>query len=69
MTVCLDTLELTPEELEATKEAVRKMAYFRWLEAGQPANSGVDYWAQAERDWIERYYVPHRVRCQSTSTG
>lgn len=60
MNVQLDTLELTPEELDASREAVRKMAYFRWLEAGMPTDSGLDYWAQAERDWIERYYVPHR---------
>jgi len=60
MKVRLETLELTPEELEASREAVRKMAYFRWLEAGEPTDGGLDHWAQAERDWIERYYVPRR---------
>jgi hypothetical protein len=36
------------------------MAYFRWLESGEPTDGGLDHWAQAERDWIERYYVPRR---------
>lgn len=67
MKVCLDTLELTPEELAASKEAVRKMAYFRWLEAGSPPDAGLEYWSQAERDWIERHYVPRRDLTGSTS--
>jgi hypothetical protein len=36
MTVTLVTLELTPDELESSRDTVRKMAYFNWLNAGCP---------------------------------
>jgi Protein of unknown function (DUF2934) len=61
MTVTLETLELTPEELSSSKDAVRKMAYFNWLEAGCPDGEQLEFWLKAERQWIEHSYVPHRL--------
>jgi hypothetical protein len=61
MTATLETLELTPQELDSCKQAVRKMAYKLWLDAGRPECGQVDFWLAAERDWIESNYVPHRT--------
>lgn len=61
MPATLVTLELTPEELELCRKAVRKMAYFKWLDAGRPDWGELEFWLQAEREWIERNYVPHRT--------
>jgi hypothetical protein len=60
MTVTLDTLELTPAELECCKDIVRRMAYFNWLDAGCPDGQELDCWLLAERAWIEHFYVPDR---------
>lgn len=60
MNVRLETLEFTPAELEASRQAVEKMAYYNWQAAGCPEGRGDEFWAQAEREWIERYYVPSR---------
>ena len=61
MSVTLETLELTPQELGACKDAVQKMAYFNWLDAGSPADGQVEFWLKAEREWIAYNYVPHRT--------
>jgi len=61
MTATLETLELTPDQLESSREAVRKMAYCKWLDAGRPDGLEVEFWLQAEREWIEHNYVPHRT--------
>ena len=61
MAVTLDTLELTKEELELAREAVRRLAYAKWLDAGSPQGHDVDFWAQAEQEWIARNYVPART--------
>jgi hypothetical protein len=68
MTVTLDTLELTPAELESCKDVVRRMAYFNWLNSGRPDNRQLDCWLLAEREWIEQYYVPDRP-CDGTRPG
>jgi hypothetical protein len=60
MAVTLESLDLDPEKLEWAREEVRKLAYQKWFEAGQPAGSDADYWLLAEREWIERIYVPDR---------
>jgi hypothetical protein len=60
MTVRLDTLEMTPEQQQAAFECVRKLAYEKWVEAGQPQGCGDEFWLEAEREWIEHYYVPPR---------
>ena len=61
MSVTLETLEMTPQERELCLEAVRKMAYRKWRDSGQPDSPALDYWLQAQREWIENYYVPHRA--------
>lgn len=61
MSATLETLEMTAQELESCTDAVRKMAYVIWLEAGQPEGKQLEFWLQAERQWIERSYVPHRT--------
>jgi hypothetical protein len=61
MPVTLDTLELPPAQLEACQDEVRRMAYFRWLDAGAPAEGQLDFWLEAENEWIEFNYVPHRM--------
>jgi hypothetical protein len=60
MSITLETLELTDQELELCKNAVRKMAYFNWLDAGRPEHAERDCWLQAEKEWLEHSYVPHR---------
>jgi hypothetical protein len=60
MSVTLENLELTPEELEASKEAVRTSAYYGWLNAGCPDGRQLDFWLLAEREWIEHCFVPNR---------
>ena len=61
MSVTLETLELTRLELESAKNAVRKLAYFNWLDAGCPEFGELEFWLKAEREWIQRDYVPHRT--------
>ena len=61
MAVTLETLDLEPEKLEWAREEVRKLAHQKWLDAGQPTDSQTDFWLMAEREWIERIYVPDRL--------
>ena len=56
----LDQLLLTEEELESARSQVRDMAYRKWQESGCPENESLKYWQEAEREWIEYYYVPDR---------
>jgi hypothetical protein len=60
MTTRLDTLELDAARLAAAQDIVRRMAYFRWLDAGCPEDRALDCWLSAEHEWIERDYVPSR---------
>jgi hypothetical protein len=60
MSISLDSLLLTPEELEAAFGQVRELAYFKWEAAGRPADRELDFWCAAEREWIAHCYVPHR---------
>ena len=61
MTVTLETLEMNPDERNSGREAVQKMAYFNWLNAGYPAGGELDFWLHAEHEWIEHNYVPNRT--------
>jgi DUF2934 family protein len=61
MSITLDSLLLTPGELEAALRQVRELAHFKWEAVGRPANRELDIWCDAERDWIAHYYVPHRL--------
>jgi hypothetical protein len=60
MSVTLETLEMTGAELDRARDAVRTMAYFKWLDAGCPDGGQSEFWLKAQREWIERCYVPHR---------
>jgi hypothetical protein len=60
MAVNLESLDLDPEKLEWAREEVRKLAHEKWIQAGQPLESDLDFWLEAEREWIERIYVPDR---------
>ena len=60
MSISLDSLLLTPEELEAALRQVRELAYFKWEAVGRPADRELDFWCAAEREWIAHCYVPHR---------
>jgi hypothetical protein len=56
----LNTLLLTENELDAARTQVQQMAYFKWQNAGCPDNDPLSFWSEAELEWIEYYYVPHR---------
>jgi hypothetical protein len=60
MCVTLETLELTHDELERAKDRVRKLAYLKWEAAGRPYDGRKKLWHEAERQWIEHEYTPHR---------
>ena len=60
MCVKLDTLELTRDELEQAKDRVRQLAYLKWEAAGRPFDGSAKFWHEAERQWIEHEYTPHR---------
>jgi hypothetical protein len=60
MAVTLDSLELDPDKLDWARDEVRKLAYQKWVDAGQPPKGAADFWLIAEREWIERVYVPDR---------
>jgi hypothetical protein len=61
MSVSLESLEMGPQELQSCRDAVQKMAYFNWLDAGCPASGQLEFWLKAQRDWIEHNYVPRRA--------
>ncbi|MBI3461511.1 MAG: DUF2934 domain-containing protein [Planctomycetes bacterium] len=67
MSLNLETLDLTPEELEHAKRQVRVIAYHHWEEAGHPDDSALNLWLTAEREWICHQYVPDRHNSRSTS--
>jgi hypothetical protein len=61
MPATLETLEMTPEELKSSRDAVHELAYFKWLNAGRPDGRELEFWLEAEREWIQHNYVPHRM--------
>ena len=60
MDLCLDSLILTDQELQTAKNQVQELAYRKWQQAGSPEDEAQKFWLEAEREWIEQYYVPHR---------
>lgn len=60
MATSVELLMLTDDEKEAARKAIRKIAYYKWLDAGCPADSAMDCWLAAEYEWIEYWYVPDR---------
>jgi hypothetical protein len=61
MSIRLNSLLLSPEELKTALRQVRESAYFKWEAVGRPVNRDLDFWCAAEREWIAHYYVPHRL--------
>jgi hypothetical protein len=61
MGATMETLEMTSEELNSSQDAVHKLAYFKWLDAGRPDCRELGFWLEAEREWIQHNYVPHRM--------
>lgn len=61
MHTSLEMLDCTADELNVIRDAIRKLAYSRWLDAGCPEHAEINFWLEAEREWIGRYYVPHRL--------
>ena len=61
MSISLDSLLLTPKELEAALCQVRELANVKWEAVGRPAVGASDFWCEAEREWIASGYVPHRT--------
>ena len=61
MDTCLDSLELTADEIKAAKREVEEAAYYKWKAAGcSETDDPLIYWLQAELEWIEYRYVPDR---------
>jgi len=56
----LDSLLLTDDELAVARRQIEKLAYFKWQAAGSPENQSLAIWQEAEREWIDYYYVPDR---------
>ena len=56
----LEALFLTDEELKLAREQVQLAAYFKWRDAGCPDGSELDFWREAELEWMEYFYVPDR---------
>ena len=65
MTVTLETLDLCPGKREASREIIRRIAYFHWLGAGRPEGRDLEFWLKAESEWIGTGYVPER-ECDGT---
>lgn len=61
MPVNLQTLPLSPEELESAEQVVRQLAYMLWLEAGRPLGMEDEFWLKAEQEWLAHHYVPRRA--------
>ncbi len=38
-----------PSKAPPDQESVRKLAYFNWVQAGQPENRDLEFWLEAER--------------------
>jgi hypothetical protein len=61
MSSTLDSLPLTEEEFRTAQEEVRRLAYLKWERAGCPQTADPSqFWTEAEREWIDFYYVPDR---------
>lgn len=64
---CLDSLILTEQELQTARSQVQEMAYRKWQEAGCPEDAAQRFWLEAEREWMEQFYVPHRYPASENS--
>lgn len=60
MCTTLDNLYIVPEQRHECENEIRLRAYFNWLDAGCPQGRDVEFWLDAEREWIAFNYVPNR---------
>ena len=60
MSITIESLQLSPEQLEYCRVQVRTLAFKKWQEAGCLAGRAVNYWLEAEAEWIGSCYVPDR---------
>ena len=67
MKTYLNSLVLTKEHLQAARQQIEQLAYFKWQQAGCPEGADVEYWLEAEREWIQYQYTPDRYPKTSTS--
>lgn len=65
--VALDDLILTDEESAVARRQIRDLAYFRWESAGCPQNRDLEFWTEAELEWVGAFYVPDRFRHQDVA--
>jgi hypothetical protein len=52
-------MELT----DADRQTIRERAYFKWLDSGAPSCDGVDYWLDAEFEYL---HDDDRLRAEQT---
>ena len=57
---CLDALYLTEDEFQIAHEQIREAAYHKWIDAGCPSDRELEFWLEAELEWVEYRYVPDR---------
>jgi hypothetical protein len=62
-TPSLDTLLMTEVELKLARKQIERMAYEKWEGAGCPDADPLEFWREAEREWIQYQYVPDRDLC------
>ncbi len=60
MKPCLDSLVLTEDEMQVAKKEIETLAFWKWKEAGCPDDASLDFWLEAELEWMEYRYVPDR---------
>ena len=60
MTSRLETLDLGAEQLSQCQDAVRQLAYTKWSKQDARPGMNLDFWLEAEREWISHCYVPNR---------
>ena len=65
----LDRLFLTEAELQIARGQIQEMAYYKWQNAGSPVGDADRFWSEAELEWIEYCYVPHREFDPPTTDG
>jgi hypothetical protein len=48
------------EKRDAARRQIQDLAYNKWLDAGCPDDCGLQFWVEAEQEWINYYYTPDR---------
>lgn len=56
----LDALYLTEDEYQLARLQIGEAAYHKWLNDGCPCHRDLEFWLEAELEWVEFRYVPRR---------